>query len=303
MNGARVHTIDLDGPLHVAEYGQGGPPIVCVHGLGGSSADWQLLAPLLAVDRRVLALDLPGFGSSPLGGRSATIERLRALLDRFLHDYVGERAILLGNSMGGMLALLQAVRCPASVDRLVLLGPVVPTSVLRIPHPLTVLQFVIYALPPMGEWYLRGRRRHVPPAELVEATLAYLAADPDRIPRRVVDERTALARQRVGDPTGDRAFLAAARSLLRMLATPRTYRRALDRIDAPVLVVHGDRDRLVSVRAIRADAAARPQWTVALLDDVGHVPQLEAADEVAVLVRDWLASSERAGSAIFAAPG
>ncbi|CAN5917911.1 alpha/beta fold hydrolase [soil metagenome] len=290
MTTGRARMIDVDGPVHVVEYadGGGGPPVVCVHGLGGSAADWQLLAPRLTPDRRVYALDLPGFGVSPLGGRTATIQRLRVLLDRFIHEQVGEPVVLVGNSMGGMLALLQAARCRASVDRLVLLSPVVPTPVWRAPHLATVAQFMVYALPALGEWFVRVRRRRIAPAALVAATLAHIAADVDRIPRSIVDERTALAPRRAGDATGDRAFLAAARSLLALLGTPRRYRRELDRIEAPVLVVHGDRDRLVSIRAVRAFATARPRWRLVVLDGVGHVPQLEAVDEVADVVRSWL---------------
>lgn len=302
MTGGRPRTVDVGGPVHVVEYGSGGPPVVCVHGLGGSAADWQLLAPRLATDRRVVTLDLPGFGVTPLGGRSATITRLRALLDRFLHEHIGEPAVLVGNSMGATLAVLQAVGCPASVDRLVLLSPVVPASARRLPHVLTVGQFLVYATPRIGESFVRARRRRMSPAALVDTTLRYIAFDPDRIPRSVVEERTRLAQRRAGDPTGDRAFLSAARSLLGLLATPQRYRRYLDQVTVPVLVVHGDRDRLVSARAVRSATMARTDWTVVLLDDVGHVPQLEAVDDVTVVVRDWL-QSPRALSTDSAVPG
>ncbi|MBW3603852.1 MAG: alpha/beta hydrolase [Actinobacteria bacterium] len=302
MTAGRPRTVDLAGPVHVVEYGSGRPPIVCVHGLGGSAADWQLLAPRLAADRRVVALDLPGFGVTPLAGRSATIAHLRALLDRFLREHIGEPAVLVGNSMGAMLAVLQAVRCPASVDRLVLLSPVVPISARRLPHVLTVGQFLVYATPRIGESFVRARRRRISPAALVDTTLRYIAFEPDRIPRSVVEERTRLAQRRAGDPTGDRAFLSAVRSLLGLLATSRRYRRHLDQVAVPVLVVHGDRDRLVSARAVRSTTTDRKDWTVVVLDEVGHVPQLEAVDDVTVIMRDWL-QLPRASSADSAVPG
>ncbi len=289
MTAARPRTIDLDGPLRVVEYGDAGPPVVCVHGLGGSALDWQLLAPLLAERGRVFALDLPGFGDSPLDGRSATITRLRALLDQFLRDHVGQPAVLVGNSMGGMLAALQAFAHPSTVGRLVLLSPVLPASVRRMPHPLTTAQFAVYATPRVGEWYVRVRRRRLTPRALVDATLGYITADPDRIPEPIVEQRTALTARRSHDPTGDEAFLSAARSLLRLLAMPRRYRQVLDRVVAPVLVVHGGRDRLVSARAAVAAAGHHPDWTFELLGDVGHVPQLEAPDAVAATILGWLA--------------
>ncbi len=289
MTDARPRTVDLDGPLRVVEYGGAGPTTVCVHGLGGSALDWELLAPRLASRARVLAVDLPGFGDSPLHGRSATIMQLRALLDRFLRDHVGQPAVLVGNSMGGMLAALQAAARPATVSRLVLVSPVLPASVRRLPHPMTTAQFALYATPRVGEWYVRARRRHLSPRALVDATFAYLAADPDRIPEPIVRQRVALAARRSLDPTADHVFLSAARSLLRLLAMPRRYQQVLDSIVAPVLVIHGRHDRLVSARAARAAAVHHSGWTFELLGDVGHVPQLEAPDAVAAMILDWLA--------------
>lgn len=297
----RERTIDVDGPLRVVEYGDAGPVFVCVHGLGGSALDWQLLAPRLAERGRVLAFDLPGFGDSPLGRRSATIAQLRALLDRFMHDLVREPAVLVGNSMGAMLAVLQAAACPRTVNGLVLLSPVLPASALRLPHPLTTAQFILYATPAVGEWYVRARRRQLTPQALVNATLGYIAAHPDRIPEMVFEDRTALATRRALDPTGDLAFLAATRSLLRLLATPRRYRRVVDRVMAPALVVHGRRDRLVSVRAARAAAARRQDWRFDLLSEVGHVPQLEAPEMVVAAIHEWQSSLSQT-AANFAAP-
>src|SRR5204863_477650 len=66
-------TLDLDGPVHVADFGGAGPTMVLVHGLGGSHANWLAVGPALAAHARVLAPDLPGFGRTPLAGRSAHV--------------------------------------------------------------------------------------------------------------------------------------------------------------------------------------------------------------------------------------
>jgi pimeloyl-ACP methyl ester carboxylesterase len=60
-------------------------------------------------------------------------------------------------------------------------------------------------------------------------------------------------------------------------------------LDSPVLLIHGDRDRLVPVAAARRAAAAHPGWATALLPGVGHTPQLEAPDQVVAAIRRWMA--------------
>ena len=98
-------TIGLDGPVHYVDYGgdREGPTLVLVHGLGGSHLNWDLLAPLLTPHARVLALDLPGFGRSEPGSRLASVQANVDVLERFLTEVAGGPAVLIGNSMGGMI--------------------------------------------------------------------------------------------------------------------------------------------------------------------------------------------------------
>src|SRR5439155_876425 len=81
-----------------------GPTLVLVHGLGGSHVNWMAVAPALARDARVLAVDLAGFGRTPLGERSADVHANRILLDRFLEAVAAGPVVLVGNSMGGLVA-------------------------------------------------------------------------------------------------------------------------------------------------------------------------------------------------------
>src|SRR5205814_821713 len=107
-----AHTVDLDGPVHYVDFGgpADGPQLVLVHGLGGSCLNWCLLAPHLVTRARVVALDLAGFGLTHPRGRSTTVQANAALLDRFLRTVVGAPAILVGNSMGGMVSILESAR-------------------------------------------------------------------------------------------------------------------------------------------------------------------------------------------------
>src|SRR3954469_9741776 len=124
----RSETVDLGGPVHYVDYGGNpdGPVLVLVHGLGGSHLNWDLLAPQLTGQARVVALDLPGFGRSEPGGRRTSVPANVAVLGRFLDEVVKEPAVLVGNSMGGMLSILTAGERPESVSGLVLLDPAIP---------------------------------------------------------------------------------------------------------------------------------------------------------------------------------
>src|SRR3954447_13932365 len=254
-------TVDWDGPVHYVDFGGNpdGPTFVLVHGLGGSHLNWDLLAPLLTPHGRVLALDLPGFGRSEPGGRRATGAGNLAVPRRFLAEVAGGPVVLVGNSMGGMISIFTAAEAPEAVRAVVLLDPALPGG-RRALDPLVAGQFLLSALPFVGEGFLRVRRqRHAAPRRVREM-LELCGVDPDDVPAAVVDRSVALLEEREDADGMDRAFLAAARSLLRILADPRSYRAAMAAITAPVLLVHGDRDRLVPVSAARAAARRLRSW-------------------------------------------
>jgi pimeloyl-ACP methyl ester carboxylesterase len=283
-------TVELGGPVHYVDYGGDaeGPVVVLVHGLGGSHLNWDLLAPLLTGTARVLALDLPGFGRSEPGGRRASVPANVAVLGRFLDEVVREPAVLVGNSMGGMISILTAAERRNSVRGLVLLDPAIPGPRKAL-DPLVALTFAAYAVPLLGERFLRRNRTRKDAVTRVRETLLLCGVDPDAVPQELIERSVSLLDERKDVEGMDRAFLAAARSLLRILADPRRYRRAMAAIDAPVLLIHGDRDRLVQVTAAREIAAAHPGWRYTELPDVGHVPQLQVPERVAKEILGWLA--------------
>jgi pimeloyl-ACP methyl ester carboxylesterase len=282
-------TVDLDGPVHYLDFGgpEDGPAVVLVHGLGGSHLNWDLFAPLLNDHARVYALDLPGFGRSEPGARKASVSANAAALHRFLVEVVGEPAVLVGNSMGGMLSILATGEHPEAVTGLVLLDPAVPGP-RRALDPMVALTFAIYAVPFLGERFMRSRRTRQSEVARVREMLALVGVDPDDVPSQVIDRSVTLLQEREDVDGMDRAFLAAARSLLRLLADPRRYRTAMASIRVPVLLVHGDRDRLVPVAAARDIARRHPAWRYLELADVGHVPQLQVPETVAAEVLGWL---------------
>jgi pimeloyl-ACP methyl ester carboxylesterase len=290
--------VDLDGPVHYVDFGglATGPAVVLVHGLGGSHLNWDLFAPLLTGHARVWALDLPGFGRSEPGARKASVSANARALDRFLAEVVGEPAVLVGNSMGGMLSILATGERPEAVTGLVLLDPAIPGP-RRALDPLVALMFAIYAVPLVGERFMRRRRTRQSELARVRETLTLVGVDPDSIPPEVIDRSVTLLQEREDVEGMDRAFLAAARSLLRLLVDPRSYRKAMASIRVPVLLVHGDRDRLVPVAAARDIARRHPDWRYLEMADVGHVPQLQEPEKLAAEVLAWLGDTADARAA------
>jgi pimeloyl-ACP methyl ester carboxylesterase len=269
-------TVDLDGPVHYADFGGSGRPIVLVHGLGGSHLNWLSVAPALAQKGRVLALDLAGFGRTPTAGRTARVGANRRLLGRFLETVAREPAVLVGNSMGGYLALAEAAAEPARVSALVLVSPAVPPPLGTRFDPRVFAFFFGTSLPFVGRALLRLRASRGPEVA-VRDLLALCCVDSSRIGRDIFDAHVELARERAGRGSqARRDFLEAQRSLLWRLVHRRRFLRMVRGIEAPALIVQGERDRLVRLAAARALASARPDWRFVVLDDVGHVPQLEA---------------------------
>jgi pimeloyl-ACP methyl ester carboxylesterase len=284
--------IDLDGPMHYADHGgpEDAPLIVCVHGLGGSHANWSSLAPLLTDQYRVLAVDLAGFGLTVGGPRSSSVPANRRLLDRFLAEVAGQPVVLIGNSMGGLISAMEAAKNPAAVSHLVLIDPALPIPV-SWPDPKVTALFGEMLLPRPARRAI-ARRRGPKTAEQIAADLLNLVcADPSRISPQVLQEHRELARQRVDDRHAARDFGIAAQSLGPFLGTGRRRFSAMLRtIEAPVLLLHGDRDRLINIRAARKAAAANPVWRFEVAEGVGHVPQLEAPQWTAHQIRSWLAA-------------
>jgi pimeloyl-ACP methyl ester carboxylesterase len=294
--GARGYVTDLDGPVHWIEFGPGddsahpdqrGAPVVFLHGLGGSHLNWCLIGSALAADRRVVALDLHGFGLTPGARYTSTVQRNARLLDRFVREITGTPVILVGNSMGGLISLLQTAAAPDTVAGLVLIDPALPLP-RQAPDRQVAGQFLLYALPGLGEFYVRRVLFGTPPPLAVQRVVELCFADPSRADPAMLTASIALAAKREATPDRDQAFLAASRSLMRVVGQRRRYWEMMASVRVPVLLIGGEADRLVPVASIRHAGARNPSWETVVLAGVGHTPQLEVPDVVTGTVRDWL---------------
>ena len=284
--------VDLDGPVHWVDFGgpDDGPLLVCVHGLGGSHVNWAAVAPDLARTCRVVAVDLAGFGHTPGAGRSTSVQANARLVARFVAQVAGAPAILVGNSMGGLISNLVASQRPDLVAGLVLVDPALPVSLASRPDPLTMGMFAAYFTPGVGKAVIAGRRKVRTPEQLAMDTLRLCCVDPHRVPKAVLAAHVELAKKRNYYPELEGEFVAATRSLLWLLARRRAHTAMLRRYSGPVMLLHGDKDRLVSIASARAAARANPSWRFEVARDIGHVPQLEAPEWTRDLVLDWLAT-------------
>jgi pimeloyl-ACP methyl ester carboxylesterase len=238
-----------------------GPPVVLLHGLGATNASMLPTLRDLARDHRVIAPDLPGFGESskPLRSYHAGFfaRWLVALLDR-----LGiERAHLVGNSMGGRIAIEAGLRAPDRVQRVPLVR---------------LLRPELGAIPMIF------------PRATVLSTLRMLFADCKRLPvewyEAAADEFLRVA----ATPRGRICLFSAARQIY--LDDPwgeRGFWPRLARLERPALFVWGDRDLLVPAKFCRHVTRTLPHAECVVLPDCGHVPQFEHPERTHALVRGF----------------
>jgi pimeloyl-ACP methyl ester carboxylesterase len=240
-----------------------------------------------AAGRRAVALDLHGFGLTPGTRRNSTVRDNTRLLDRFVREITGTPVILVGNSMGGLISLLQTAAAPDTVAGLVLIDPALPLPRQK-PDRQVASQFLMYALPGLGELYLKMVQSRQTPQLAVQRVIDLCFADPSRADPAMVTAAIALAVERQAAPHRDESLLAAARSLMRVVGRSRRYFATMAAVGVPVLLIGGTADRLVPVAAVRQAAARNPSWESAILAGVGHTPQLEMPGQVLGVLTDWL---------------
>ncbi|WP_326596455.1 alpha/beta fold hydrolase [Streptomyces sp. NBC_01803] len=291
MSAADATYLDVDGaPVRVRVSGPAsGPPVLLLHGIGRSLEDWQPAHDLLARDHRVISMDLPGFGlTRRVKARPARPghPRLAAFARAAIGvlDALDERrpAYLLGNSLGGAVAMTVAVAHPERVAGLVLLssagfGREANVSVL----PMTYA--VLAAAPVVGKRFRpRARRAGVQ----VNRDLFF---DPSHATEEMIRHAGTVGRQ----PDFRATFIGTALSLgVPLLGTYPGWRRrlltALAEARVPTLVVWGDTDTVLPARHFHAAMAALPHARGHLFPETGHLPQIERAGELTALAAEFI---------------
>ncbi|MDP5314572.1 alpha/beta fold hydrolase [Streptomyces poriferorum] len=262
------------------------PPALFVHGLGGSSQNWSALMPLLQDVLDSEAVDLPGFGDSPPpdDGNYSVTGHARAVI-RFLD--AGERGPvhLFGNSLGGAVATRVAAVRPDLVRTLTLISPALPELRVQLsaaPTALLAVPGVVSLFARMSrDWSAEQRTRGV---------MALCYGDPARVSADAFRHAVAEMERRLALPYFWDAMARSARGIVDAytLGGQHGLWRQAERVLAPVQLVYGGRDRLVSYRMARRASAAFRDARLLTLPDAGHVAMMEYPEAVAQAFRELL---------------
>jgi pimeloyl-ACP methyl ester carboxylesterase len=271
VGGTRLHVRETPCAAGSSQHGT----VVYVHGLGGSSTNWTDLAGTLSSRWHGLAVDLPGFGrSEPLPSRDYSLRAHAATVASFLESLDGP-VHLVGNSLGGAVALTVAADHPSLVRTTTLVSPAVP-DLRPAPARLGDGKLALAAIPLIG-----ARTRRELAAEDVgtrlRRTMRLCYADPGCVSEAAFALAVAEAAERLDLPWVAEAM---QRSLGGLVGTwfargAGSLWAAAARVACPTLVVWGERDRLISVRKARRTVATVPRARLLRLPDVGHVAQME----------------------------
>ena len=252
-----------------------GPPLVFFHGFSDSADTWRAtLANLGRLDRRAVAVDMPGFGKASQLKPGKVLPQL----DRFgeaVASYAAPDggAIVVGNSLGGCLALRLAEREELDLEGVV---PVAPAGLdmarwLRIIEAHPLIQGILRSPVRVPESVLR--------ATVAEVYKRIAFHRPGSVDGKAIRAFTS----HFADPRDVARYLSTGRSLMPELSDP--FR--LERITCPVLVVWGEQDRMVMSKGAQRVIDAVPGARLELLDGCGHCPQVECPDRFTDLLLEF----------------
>lgn len=259
--------------LHCLETGAG-PPILLIHGLFDLLETWERLTPFLSDRFKLHAIDLPGFGKSPLPEEwreslSGMIEAVVAFLD----SKGIEKTSIVGSSMGGGIALGVAGRHPERVDKIVLINP------------------YGFPSPPVAAEIARSR--------ILGKILPYLLRDPvlrqcaKALFSRSLHDPRLLTDTLIERVTAPFATLRRRKDLFRFLQgisteTMREMDALLPQIRQPVLILWGENDRWLTIDHAKRLQQRLPNNRLITLPDCGHLPQMEKPKEVAGVLSEFI---------------
>jgi pimeloyl-ACP methyl ester carboxylesterase len=256
--------------LHYLEAGRGAP-IVLLHGLGGDGSRWGPNIEPLAKDFHVFALDQIGFGESDKPLANYHTGMLAEFLVGFLKAAGITKASLVGNSMGAGVALYTAVHYPDMVDRIVLAdgGGFRAAAGAAAPAP-------------TAEALRRRQLQNSVTRDETREFFRILFHDKSLVTDKMVDEQLTLRLRAAFTITkmqeaGDRGSLTE---------------QEVRSVKAPTLVVWGKYDELANPAGADRLERTIPGARKAIIDNCGHMPQLERADEFNRLVRDFLIAAK-----------
>lgn len=269
----QLRRVSLPGAeVNYAEIGEG-EPILFLHGISGCWQNWLENLPHFGRDRRAIALDLPGFGASPMPSWEIDMPAYGRLVHDFCEKLGIESATVVGNSMGGFVAVEAATTNPARFSRLVLVSA---AGILNTWNPEARATATAYAWKRFGPLVADRGGWIVSHPRCRRLFWAPFVRFPDRL------RADLLLEQMVGGLRGP-AFGEALRALLR-----HDIRERLGTIEMPTMIVWGQSDRVIPMAAALSYHRRIPHSRLEIFERTGHVPQLERPARFNALLDDFL---------------
>ncbi|MEM7645315.1 MAG: alpha/beta hydrolase, partial [Pseudomonadota bacterium] len=240
-----------------------GKEIVLIHGLGADKTRWEKITPQLAENHRVVSVDLLGFGKSSKPNLNYRGQLLVQNLHRFLEKLNIKNPTLIGNSMGGWLSLLYTKMHPNSVKDLVLVGP---AFIFGLPPGLTALELTKNASP-----------------QDVQTMKTYLERIYHSLPKDINFEQELKIKLSKNDKKTIESLAMSLEKKLDIFSID-----DVKAIQKKVMVIHGESDGVVPMRASQVLADLLPNATFEVVKGTGHWPQYEEPIDFLDLVGQFL---------------
>jgi pimeloyl-ACP methyl ester carboxylesterase len=270
IDGIRVNYVDVGS-------GDDEEPAVLVHGLGGQWQNWLENIPRLALDRRVVAMDLPGFGLTPEpADEKITIPGYGRCVNALCEKLGLETVELVGNSMGGFVAAEVAIQFPERVNRLVLVSAAGISSAETLAAPILTFGRVATAIATNSA----ARYRSLAARAVTRHFSLLLVA---RHPRLL---KADLAYEGFFKGAGKPGFDDALRASLDY-----DFRDRLPEVRVPTLIVWGEKDSIIPVRDADEFERLIEDSRKLVMKDTGHIPMAERPQAFNDVLVEFLAES------------
>ncbi|MFZ1029985.1 MAG: alpha/beta fold hydrolase [Limnoraphis robusta] len=263
------------------------PPMILLHGFGASIGHWRYSLRELSQSHTVYALDLLGFGASQKAIADYDSSLWADLVYDFWATFIGEPAILVGNSVGSLVALVAAAEYPEIAQGVVAISlpdPVAQTE--AVPQwmlPIVeAIQNTVASPPVLRTLFYIVRRR-----SLVRRWARFAYENPDAVSDELVDI--------LATPSTDRGAARAFSLLFKVMGSSRLgpgVKTLLPRVNVPILLLWGKQDRLIPIGFANPSKYLQYNSNIKFvqLDRGGHCPQDECPELVHREIWDWIAS-------------
>ncbi|MGI6741848.1 MAG: alpha/beta fold hydrolase [Brevefilum sp.] len=256
-------------------------PVVMIHGLGDEADTWRHVFAPIAKHFRAIAIDLPGFGRSDKPDRDYTPEFMKKAIIGLSDRLHLSEMILMGSSMGGILAQSLALEHAQRIKGLILVGG----TLLQV-DPMGDKGLMLMKLPFLGEW-LYTRLRKNPDAAFESLRSVYFNLD--QLPEPDRDFLFQRVNQRVWDNGQRRAYFSSLRHLFSWVKLSQVnLPDLLAHLTTPTLVVRGEFDALMSAKNAEGLINGQPNATLATIKTAGHLPHQEQSSDFVKIVLKWL---------------